>query len=171
VSILVTEQTDIDETQGKQRSKLPLILGIALGIASAGGGFATMYLGLLGGKDATDTAETEGPEEPQLPMADMGGEVAFIPVDPLIISLDDASGMHLRFRAQLEVSQAAQDDVARLMPRVVDVLNGYLRALELRDLQDRSALTRLRAQMLRRVQVVAGGAQVKDLLIMEFVLN
>ena len=49
--------------------------------------------------------------------------------------------------------------------------NSYLRALELRDLEDPSALTRLRAQMLRRVQVVAGPERVNDLLVMEFVLN
>ncbi|MEO0772843.1 MAG: flagellar basal body-associated FliL family protein, partial [Pseudomonadota bacterium] len=75
------------------------------------------------------------------------------------------------FRASLEVDKTAEDSVTNLLPRVVDVLNSYLRAVEVADLQDRSALTRIRAQMLRRVQVVAGGGAVKDLLIMEFVLN
>jgi flagellar FliL protein len=50
-------------------------------------------------------------------------------------------------------------------------LNGYLRALEAGDLEDRSALTRLRGQMLRRVKMVTGRGRVNDLLIMEFVLN
>jgi flagellar FliL protein len=54
---------------------------------------------------------------------------------------------------------------------VIDVLNSYLRALEPGDLEDPSALTRIRSQMLRRVQVVAGLNKVNDLLIMEFVLN
>ncbi len=57
------------------------------------------------------------------------------------------------------------------MPRVIDVLNSYLRALETSDLADSTALVRLRAQMLRRVQIVTGGDRVHDLLIMEFVLN
>ncbi len=57
------------------------------------------------------------------------------------------------------------------MPRVVDVLNGYLRALEIQDIESAAALTRLRAQMLRRVQIVAGPGRINDLLIMEFVLN
>ena len=57
------------------------------------------------------------------------------------------------------------------MPRVVDVLNSYLRALEIDDLRGNAALVRLRAQMLRRVQTVIGRDRVNDLLIMEFVMN
>ncbi|MBC7156526.1 MAG: flagellar basal body protein FliL, partial [Rhodobacteraceae bacterium] len=34
-----------------------------------------------------------------------------------------------------------------------------------------AALVRLRAQMLRRVQVVAGAGRVRDLLVNEFVVN
>ena len=50
-----------------------------------------------------------------------------------------------------------------IMPRVTDVLNGYLRAVEVRDLEDPTALSRLRAQMLRRVQMVSGEGRVLDL--------
>ena len=57
------------------------------------------------------------------------------------------------------------------MPPIIDVLNGYLRALEVTDIEDPAALTRLRSQMLRRAQVVAGPERINDLLIMEFVLN
>ena len=57
------------------------------------------------------------------------------------------------------------------MPRVLDVLNSYLRAVEVSDLEDPSALVRLRAQMLRRVQIVTGEGRVRDLLVTEFVLN
>jgi flagellar FliL protein len=78
---------------------------------------------------------------------------------------------HLRFRAQLEVPSSREEAVQNLVPRVVDVLNSYLRAVEITDLQDPAALVRLRAQMLRRVQVVAGPKNVNDLLVMEFVMN
>ena len=57
------------------------------------------------------------------------------------------------------------------MPRVLDVLNTYLRAVEVRDLEEPSSLVKLRAQMLRRVQVVTGEGKVRDLLITEFVLG
>jgi flagellar FliL protein len=51
------------------------------------------------------------------------------------------------------------------------VLNGYLRAVDAADLEDPAALVRVRAQMLRRVQLVTGEGRVRDLLVTEFLLN
>ena len=82
-----------------------------------------------------------------------------------------ASARHLRFAGQLEVTPEHAAEVSGLMPRVLDVLNTYLRAVEVRDLEEPAALARLRAQMLRRIQVVTGEGRVRDLLIAEFVLN
>ena len=83
----------------------------------------------------------------------------------------DATAKLLRFAGQLEVAPEHATEVAGLMPRVLDVLNTYLRAVDVRDLEEPSSLARLRAQMLRRVQVVTGEGRVRDLLITEFVLN
>ncbi len=41
----------------------------------------------------------------------------------------------------------------------------------MRDLENPAAIQRLRAQMLRRVQVVTGEGRVRDLLVTEFILN
>ena len=58
------------------------------------------------------------------------------------------------------------------MPRVLDVLNTYLRAVDVkRPRGRRPRCARLRAQMLRRIQVVTGEGMVRDLLVTEFVLN
>ena len=145
-------------------SKMPIIFGLILALAGAGGGFYATWSGTILG---TESQEVEEEEEPNaLP------DVAFVAVDPLTISLHPGADVqHLRFRAHLEVPSKYKDDVTLLLPRVTDVLNGYLRALELRDLENPASLARLRAQMLRRVQIVAGEGRVNDLLIMEFVLN
>ena len=62
-----------------------------------------------------------------------------------------------------------------LDPMVISLPPGarraHLRFADLADLEAPTALMRLRAQMLRRVQIVAGEGKVKDLLIMEFVLS
>ena len=98
--------------------------------------------------------------------------VAFVAMDPIMISLaPGSSARHLRFAGQLEVTPEHVAEVAGLMPRVLDVLNTYLRAVEVRDLEAPASLARLRAQMLRRIQVVTGEGRVRDLLISEFVLN
>jgi len=160
------EETE-EEAAPKKKSKVPMILGLVLALGLGGGGFFAVYSGMILGNSTAhgDTvAETEAPEP--LP------EVAFVPVDPLTINLGSSSeNRYLRFRAELEVEPKAQADVTAMLPRVLDVLNGYLRAVAISDLEQPTALIKLRAQMLRRVQMVTGEGRVRDLLVMEFVLN
>jgi flagellar FliL protein len=147
-----------------KRSKKPLLVGLVLALLLGGGGFYGTYSGLIplgGGSEGHAEAEV-----PPLP------EVAFVPVPPLVISLGpDANSRYLRFSGELEVPVNFAPDVTKMMPRVLDVLNGYLRAVDARQLEEPAALMRLRAQMLRRVQLVVGDGRVRDILVTEFVLN
>lgn len=141
-----------------RKSRLPLILGLGLALVLGGGGFYGAYTGLL--------ALPKGHDAASLP------PIAFVELEPMVISLGDAaSRQHLRFAAQLEVAPDHREEVALLTPRILDVLNGYLRAVSVSDLDNPAQLVRLRAQMLRRVQIVTGESGVRDLLITEFVLN
>ncbi|QUJ76306.1 flagellar basal body-associated FliL family protein [Sulfitobacter albidus] len=151
-------------------SKLPLILGLVLALAGGGAGFYATWSGMiLGAGDSNDAAEMRASNDTDTPALD---NVTFVPVDPLVISVSARPDNRLlRFRAQLEVPSDHVDEVTKVLPRITDVLNSYLRALEVADIEDRTALTRLRAQMLRRVQVVTGQDRVNDFLIMEFVLT
>lgn len=147
-------------------SKLPLILGLVAVLLGGGGGFYAAWSGLILGDESSETHADESSQIGDLP------DVTFVALERMVISLSPNSrNKHLSFRAQLEVPSKHKADVEHLLPRVVDVLNGYLRAVETKDLESPSALNRLRAQMLRRVQIVAGAGRVSDLLVMEFVLN
>lgn len=163
----MAETKNTEEDPPKKASKLPLILGLVLALIGGGGGFFAVYSGMILAPDGPGLAA----EEERLDQVKAMPDVAFVPVDPMVISLGSGAARHLRFQAQLEVGALHEVEVIKLMPRVVDVLNSYLRALEPEDLEANSALIRLRAQMLRRVQIVTGGDRVRDLLIMEFVLN
>lgn len=142
-----------------------VIIGVVLALLLGGGGFYAVWSGLvMGGESQGDKTETV--EVPGMP------DIAFIPVSPILVSLGPGTNArHLRFQAQLEVDKAHVGDVTLLLPRVVDVLNSYLRAIEPAELEPQGALAKLRSQMLRRVQIVTGEGRVRDLLIMEFVLN
>ena len=163
----MAETTESDAQEPKKRSKKPLLIGVLLALILGGGGFYATWSGMI--LASGDHAEDEHVEDtPSNPLPD----IAFVPVPPLVINMGANGGaQHLRFQAQLEVRKSAEQDVVDLLPRIVDVLNGYLRAVETSELERRTALVRLRAQMLRRVQVVTGEGRVRDLLIMEFVLN
>lgn len=157
----------IAESDAPKKSKMPLVIGVILALLGASGGFYATWSGMILGSGHESHTESEE-KEIDNPFAD----IAFVEIDPMVISIDAQPERRLlRFRAQLEVSKEYQEDVTKLLPRVVDVLNSYLRALEVADLEDQAALTRLRAQMLRRVQIVTGQGRVNDFLIMEFVLT
>ena len=148
----------------KKRSKLPLILGLVLAVVLGGGGFYATWSGLL-----FAPAESHADAEPEMAALP---DVAFVPIEPLVISLGSgAQNTHLRFTAQLEVNSAHSGEVTHLLPRIMDVLNSYLRAVEISELEDPASMVRLRAQMLRRIQMVTGEGRVRDLLVTEFVLN
>jgi flagellar FliL protein len=153
----------IQDSGPKKRSRKPLLLGLVLAILLGGGGFYATWSGLLpmGGDHA----------EAGTAPATLHG-IAFVPLETMVVSLGPDSGSeHLRFTAQVEVAEAAVADVTMLKPRILDVLNSYLRAIDTASIEDPQAMARLRAQMLRRVQIVTGDGRVRDLLITEFVLN
>lgn len=143
----------------------PPVLGLGLALALGGGGFYATFSGLVELDSLLPASR-----DPQ--SAVPAGAFAYVPVEPITINLGHrGQARHLRFSAQLEVPPAQAAEVGHLVPRVLDVLNIYLRALETRELEDPAALIRLRAQMLRRIQIVAGPERVNDLLITEFVFN
>ncbi|MEH7830268.1 flagellar basal body-associated FliL family protein [Gemmobacter denitrificans] len=160
----MAEAEEPQDAAPKKRSKLPIILGVLGALILGGGGFFATYSGLILGEKTEEHAAE--PTTEALP------DIAFVPVDPVVISLGQAgANQQLRLVAQLEVSKAHAPEVSMLMPRILDVVNSYLRAVEVTQLQDPAALVRLRAQMLRRIQIVTGDGRVRDLLITEFMLN
>lgn len=156
-----------NDGENVKRSKKPLLIGLVLALLFGGGSFFAVYSGMILKTEVHEEMEDTTSESlPLLP------DVAFIPLQPIIINIGESgANRYLRFQAQLEVQRSAEKEITELLPRIVDVLNGYLRAVETAELEERTALIRMRAQMLRRVQVVTGEGRVRDLLIMEFVLN
>lgn len=160
------DDVDVEDEEPKKKSKKPLLFGVILALILGGGGFYAVQANIL-------FAEVE-PDEDDHEMTDTAQsqlQVSFIPVQPVTINLGDGSGRHLRFRAQLEVRKGAESEVEEVLPRVVDILNSYLRAVGTDVLENPSALARMRGHMLRRVQLATGQDRVRDILIMEFVLN
>ncbi len=170
----MAEEARAQDEAPKKKSKMPVFLGLVLMLVLGGGSFFAVYSGMILGSESpsSDAAGAEDSRDEENEEAGPLPAVAFVPLDPLVINLGPAaSNRHLRFRAQLEVVPEYESDVTKVLPRVLDVLNSYLRAVNIKDLEDPTALIRIRAQMLRRVKIVTGEGRVRDLLIMEFVLN
>lgn len=163
----MTEATLAPDGVTAKKSKFPLLIGLLLALLGGGGGFYAAWSGMLKIPFLQDgTAASDKVQVAALP------DIAFVALDPVLVPMGPAGERrHLRFGAQLEVPKAYSADTELLKPRIMDVLNSYLGAVSLAELEDPGAMTRMRAQMLRRVQIVTGEGRVRDLLVTEFVMN
>jgi flagellar FliL protein len=152
-------------TAPERSGRMMIVLAIPAAIVAGAAGFAAAWMGLVPISGHADHGAVEGTHQPS-------PDVAFVPIDAVTIPLGEA-GRHqlLRLGAQLEVAPAQAANVAHLMPRILDVINAYLRAVDVAELDDRAALVRIRAHLLRRIKIVTGDTGVRDLLITEFLLN
>lgn len=162
---------ETDAPKKKRGMILPLLIGLVLAVLGGGGGFWAMTQGPFAPKPAEDVAPADD-SEATAEAAEPTVTVAFVPLETMVISLGpDQAARHLMFGAELEVDPAHMAEVSLLKPRVLDVLNSYLRVISISELSDPASLARLRAQMLRRIQVVTGPGRVRDLLVTQFVVN
>lgn len=161
----MSDATEPDEEPAPKKGKKGLLISLVLAILLGGGAFYAVFSGMILAPEAEEMAAEDAPvlEETE--------KATFVAMEPIQISLGRASTHQLRFNAQLEVEPSKAEYVANVMPRILDVLNGYLRAVDVSDLEDPAALIRLRVEMLRRVELVTGDGHVKDLLITEFVFT
>ncbi|WP_171237940.1 flagellar basal body-associated protein FliL [Ruegeria sp. HKCCA5763] len=159
------EQAEAPEKRGKKG----ILIGLILAIAGAAGGYFLTSSGLipLGGKATQETSQDMEKGNSVKALENVG----FLALPPVVVSVNSDSTRHLKFHAQLEVNAPYMADVEKMQPRIMDVLNGYLRAVELQDLEDSLALMRIRGHLLRRIEIVVGEGRVRDVLVMEFVLN
>ncbi|MFN7002429.1 MAG: flagellar basal body-associated protein FliL [Roseinatronobacter sp.] len=155
-----TADPESPETPRKRRL-LPVLAGLIAALLLGGGSFYAVYSGLI-----------LGPSSSARPVAALDMDFAYIPLDNITISLvSPGSARLLRFSGQIEVAASSEADMLRMQPRFLDLVNTYLHAVDPADLEAPAALIRLRAQILRRLQVVAGDGHVRDFLITEFVLS
>lgn len=147
--------------QPAKTSKLPLIIGLVLAIAGGAAGFLLL-------PDLLNAPHVEAESHPAPALSKHG----FLELEPILVSLGPMSASRqLKFHAQLEVTEGMETEVSAQIPRIIDVMNTYLRAVQTSDFEDPTILYKLRAQLLRRIQIVLGEGRVRDLLIMEFILN
>lgn len=153
------ESTQSGGDAPKARGKAWL-LAIPAIVLLGGGGFYATYAGLIGGPA---TAASHTPEA-------VHKEAGFLDLDPLTLTVGARGNVRqLRFRSVLELGESP-GGVSAQMPRILDVMAGYLRALPVDTLEDPTALLRIRAQLLRRIQLLCGPDAVDDLLILDFVM-
>lgn len=159
---------EIEEDVPKKGGRLGLIVGLVLGLIAGGGSFFAVYSGMLPFGSSGEHSEAQSEERPvkELP------NVSYLALEPIVTAIRASEKYRvLRFSGQLQIPPSFANEAEILKPRIVDVMNTYLNALEAKQFEDPIAMIKLRAQLLRRIQIVTGKENVQDLLIREFVLQ
>ncbi len=166
----------------------PLLLLLLIG---AGLYFTGMLDGLLGKKEVvcaegdheceTKKAEAEGEHGEEAAEGEHGeakgghgSSGAFLPIPTMIVNLasDDGTPRYLRLTVQLELKDAAEmEEVEKVIPRVIDQFQTYLRELRVRDLRGSAGIYRLQMELLWRVNQAAAPVEVKDVLFQEILIQ
>lgn len=182
---------DFEEKKGGKKKLIIIIvvLLVILGGAGAGlyfSGFLDPYLkkGEAAEGHAEGAAEGEhgkaGEEAEACVKDEEGKEVCgvagaqFLKIPDMIVNLnsEDGAPRYLRLSVQLEFKSAADmAEVEKVLPRVVDQFQTYLRELRVRDLRGSAGIYRLQAELLARVNQASYPVEVQDVLFQEILIQ
>lgn len=176
---------DEDITAGVKRKKLSgkkLVLFVGSGLLALAlivGG--AQYFGVFssdGGSSAHGGGGSHGgghgSSESSSPGQSGPGGVVFYDMPEMLVSLNTGSGdsNYLKLRVTLELANGkGAERLEKVMPRIVDKFQVYLRELRLEDLEGSAGLTRLKEELLVRVNAAADPVRVKDVLFKEMLVQ
>ncbi len=152
-----------EELPQSNKSKLIIAAAVLLILFIAGGIFAFMQMKHK--KEAEELAKIEAQKQ---------DDMIFTDVDDIVVNLDTrGKGISfLKLRVSLQVKgKANSDNVARLMPKIRDVMQTYLRELRPSDLSGSYGLYKLREELLLRINAIVYPTQVDDLLFKDVLIQ
>ena len=189
---------DVDATEGSGKKKPPLliiIIGAAVLVAAIGGG-AAFFLMKPKAPEAEASADGHAAPEPEKAKekggghgeaeADAGAEgeggiikagpdgVTFYTLPDLIVNIQSAEGRtsYLKLKLTLEVKDpAVATRLKAEAPRLNDMMQSFLRELRPEDVAGSGGSYQLRAELLRRINLVAAPGKVEAVLIEEMLVN
>ena len=147
-----------------------IVLFIILPLLMFGGGAAALY---VSGVLDSVLGETEVVEEPE-PVVDPDEPGVFYDLPQMLVNLTSSERRQTYLAISISLELGSNDDIAyveRVMPRIIDNFQVYLRELRLDELRGSAGLYRLREELLRRVHLAAQPAHIKDVLFREMLLQ
>jgi flagellar FliL protein len=157
---------------GKKSSVKKLLIFVLLPILLLGGTAAglvvTGIFNPFGGEEAAEHGHEKKAAAPD------PANITFYDMPDLLVNLN-GSGKRVSFlkmRVSLELADAKdQPAIQKLAPRVIDSFQVYLRELRAEDLRGSAGITRLKEELLRRVNAAVEPVKVRDVLFREMLVQ
>jgi len=184
---------DVDAPEGVAKKKPPMliiIIAAAVLVAAIGGGAAFFLMKPKGAEAEAGAAHEEAPkadahgkegEEGAAAPAEGTGSVAagpdgvtFYTLPDMIVNIQSPDGRttYLKLKLTLEMKDAAvAAQLQSQYPRLNDMFQSFLRELRPEDLAGSAGSFQLRAEILRRVNLVAAPGKVDAVLIEEMLVQ
>ena len=168
-------EEDEDDESSEEGGKRRLFIIIVAVLLIAIGGFAAAYFtGLLDPVMEMLLGDEEVTGEEEAPSTAVEKKAIFFPLEELIVNLNTGGrkSSFLKIKVSLELADA--DDITlieRVMPRILDNFQVYLRELRIEDLKGSAGMYRLREELLSRVNAAAAPAKVNDILFKEMLVQ
>lgn len=168
---------NLDDLPRKKISGKRLILFVVLPLILIVGGVSGLYFsGILSGLFGHGEQHVEGGlDEPKLVDDEPEGPTFFYEVPDIIVNLSTDGGKKQRFlklSVTLElVGETAPAEMDKVMPRVIDQFQTFLRELRVSDMQGSAGVYRIRQELLERVRVAAHPTYVRDVLFRDILIQ
>jgi flagellar FliL protein len=180
------EAKDADEAEKLEgegaepkKSLISKLFGSKKMIMIAGGGLLAVVLAVGGGLyffifsgHGTPSVKVAANGAPQIPI--LPPQVSFMDMPDIVVNLQtaDGSAAYLKLAVSLELQSGDEKaGISKLMPRVVDQFQSYLRELRVDDLRGSAGVVRVKEELLRRVNVAAEPYGVRDVLLKEMIIQ
>lgn len=172
------EEGELEDQEGEDspsssggKKRILILLGAAILLVGGGAG-AAWYAGALDPLFAMLGAETVVEEESDQvrPVED----AFFMNLPELLVNLNTGGRKptYLKIRISLELDKESdQPNIERVMPRIIDNFQVYLRELRVEDLKGSAGMYRLREELLTRVSAAAAPTQINDVLFKEMLVQ
>ncbi|MEP6342116.1 MAG: flagellar basal body-associated FliL family protein [Maricaulaceae bacterium] len=160
--------TDNDDAPPKKKGGTigALVTLIALGAAS----FGTVFMLPSNDPVSHEDNEKEMATDETQPKLDLTVDTGYLELTPLTLSLQNNNRI-LKIGITLETLAGEEDYIDANDPKIRDAFTGYLRALRLEQIEDAAFMAQMRAQLLRRAQLILGAENIRSILITDFLVQ
>lgn len=167
---------NLDDLPHKKLSGKRILLFIVLPLLLVGGGGGGLYMsGALNNLiNHSDEKADTGLDEPKLVEDEPDGPTFFYEVQDIIVNLtsEGKKQRFLKLSVTLElVGATAVADMDKVMPRVTDQFQTFLRELRVEDMQGSAGVYRIRQELLERVRTAAYPTYVRDVLFRDILIQ
>ena len=167
---------DFEENEEEPKSSSMMTM-VAMAVAALIGSFGVSYF--MGGSEPVQVAEClpEKTEEVKIEAETVKAGLAkedqiYVELDEILITIgSEPASRYLKLTLAIATFEGKESTIKKAQPILADAFNGYLRSIELNQLEDPAFYPYLREQLSRRAELVLGAAVADGVLITDFLLR